>query len=319
MSAPDVAPPSHPDLSRQEVRAAVLSLLVGIVLLTAKLVAYLLTDSAAIFSDALESIVNVLAASLALYSIVLAHRPADVDHPYGHGKVEFMSAGFEGGMMMVAALVILLRGVEQLVGGPRINSGQIPIGLALVGGAGAVNLVVGLYLVQRGRKGGSLTLEADGKHLLADAVTSAGVLAALALVKLTGWPRLDPLAAVVAAAWVAREAWSLLRRSAAGLMDERDIADDTMVRGILDSHIGSAGKEPRICSYHKLRMRHTGRYHWVDFHIMVPAALDVRRGHEIASAIEYEIELALAMGNATAHVEPCLEAACAACGEGVRT
>jgi cation diffusion facilitator family transporter len=238
-----------------------------------------------------------------------------VDHPYGHGKVEFVSAGFEGGMMMVAALVILLRAIEQLARGAHIDSGQIPLGLALVGGAGMVNLVVGLYLVRRGRTNGSLTLEADGKHLLTDAVTSAGVIAALVLVKLTGYPRLDPVAALIVAAWVAREAWSLLRRSAAGLMDERDAADDQTVRNILDSHIGPAGKEPRICSYHKLRMRHTGRYHWVDFHIMVRPDLDVKQGHEIASAIEYEIELALGMGNATAHVEPCVDHACETCGK----
>lgn len=313
MSAPDLVS-SRPDVTRQEVRAAILSLVVGVVLLVVKLIAYLLTDSSAIFSDALESIVNVLASGLALYSIVLAHRPADVDHPYGHGKVEFMSAGFEGGMMMLAALVILLRAIEQLVGGAQIVTGQIPLGLALVGGAGTVNLVIGLYLVQRGRRNGSITLEADGRHLLTDAVTSAGVLIALGLVKLTRWPRLDPVAALLVAAWVAREAWSLLRRSAAGLMDERDVADDNTVRNILDSHIGATGKEPRICSYHKLRMRHTGRYHWVDFHIMVRPDLDVRQGHEIASAIEYEIELALGVGNATAHVEPCVEGECATCG-----
>jgi cation diffusion facilitator family transporter len=303
-----------PDVSRQEVRAAVLSLTVGILLLAVKLVAYLVSNSAAIFSDALESIVNVLASGLALYSIVLAHRPADVDHPYGHGKIEFVSAGFEGGMMLFAAGVILIRAVEQLVRGAHIDEGQITVGLILVVVAMAINAALGGYLVQRGRANGSITLEADGKHLLTDAVTSAVVLAALGLVKLTKWPRIDPLAAALVACWVAREAWSLVRRSAAGLMDERDIEDDRTVRAIIESHVGPDGKSPRICSYHKLRMRHSGRYHWVDFHIMVPAHLDVKQGHEIASAIEYEIELALRSGNATAHVEPCVDGECASCG-----
>ena len=106
----------------------------------------------------------------------------------------------------------------------------------------------------------------------------------------------------------------LIRRGAAGLMDEQDVADDAMLRGIIESHLGPKGKQPLFCSYHKLRHRHSGRYHWVDFHIMVPGDWDIDRGHRVASAIEYEIELALGEGNATAHVEPCRASECAACG-----
>jgi cation diffusion facilitator family transporter len=287
-----------------------LALVIGSALLAVKFIAYLLTDSAAIFSDALESIVNVLAAGLALYSVILANRPADAEHPYGHGKVEFVSAGFEGGMLLVAAFVIVLRAIEQFLRGARIGEEKIPAASALLIVTMVVNGAMGFYLIRKGKRGGSITLEADGRHLMTDVVTSAGVLLALGLVKLTGWKQIDLIAAVIVAIYIAMTAIALLRRSAAGLMDEQDLEDDRLLREILDSHVGSTGREPRICSYHKLRHRHSGRFHWVDFHIMVPRDWDVDRGHKVASAIEYEIELALREGNATAHVEPCAESEC---------
>ena len=144
--------------------------------------------------------------------------------------------------------------------------------------------------------------------------TSIIVITALVAVKLTGWPFLDPLAALIVAGYLAYLGIHLLGTSAAGLMDQQDIADGKLLRGILDSHLAPTGKQPQICSYHKLRHRHSGRYHWVDFHIMVPASWDVKHGHEVASAIEYEIEQALREGNATAHVEPCVESSCNSCG-----
>ena len=173
--------------------------------------------------------------------------------------------------------------------------------------------LAGFYLIASGKRHGSFTLEADGKHLLADAVTSAAVLVALAIVKLFNAPIADPIAALCIAVYITTMSIGLLRRSAAGLMDEQDLKDDARIRQILDSHVGAAGKDPRICSYHKLRHRHSGRYHWVDFHIMVPAQWDIDHGHRVASAIEYEIEQALGEGNATAHVEPCADPECAAC------
>ncbi|CAN5496567.1 cation diffusion facilitator family transporter [soil metagenome] len=302
-----------PDRSRHEVRAALLALLIGAALLAVKFLAYLLTDSAAIFSDALESIVNVLAAGLALYSVILANRPADAGHPYGHGKVEFVSAGFEGGMLMLAAMVIALRAIEQFWQGAQIGEAQIPTAVGLLAATMLVNGAMGIYLVRSGRAGGSITLEADGRHLLTDAVTSVGVVIALLLVRWTAWKPIDLIAALLIAGYVAITAISLLRRSAAGLMDEQDLEDDRLLRGILDSHAGAGGKDPRICSYHKLRHRHSGRFHWVDFHIMVPRGWDIDRAHQVASAIEYEIELALREGNATAHVEPCADAKCSIC------
>jgi cation diffusion facilitator family transporter len=301
-----------------EAVAASASVLVSALLLAVKFFAYYLTGSAAIFSDALESIVNVVASVFAAYSLFLAHQPADVQHPYGHGKVEFLSAGFEGGMILLASLVIIGQALIELFrpGGPRIE--HVQTGLALTAASGAINAGLGLFLLRSGRRNQSITLEADGRHLLTDAITSAAVLAGLAVVKLTKWNYADPLAAIVVAFYIVRTAVGLLRQSAAGLMDEQDAQDQKLLRGILDAHMATPGKEPRICSYHKLRHRHSGRYHWVDFHISVPADWDVRHGHEVASAIEYEIEQALGEGNATAHVEPCKDENCASCGKPVR-
>ena len=298
---------------RAEALAAATSVVVSVLLLALKFTAYYITGSAAIFSDALESIVNVIASGVALYSLALAHRPADAKHPYGHGKAEFLSAGFEGGMILIAAVVIAVRAVEVLIAGALPQ--QLDVGLALIAIAGAVNGAVGLLLLVTGRRRGSITLVADGKHLLTDAITSGAVLLALLIMWFRpAWTWVDPIAALLVAAYVAWMGIGLLSHSTAGLMDRQDAEDERLLRRILDAHVGPAGTEPRICSYHKLRHRHSGRYHWVDFHIMVPPTWDVRRGHEVASTIEYEIERALGEGNATAHVEPCTDDACAACG-----
>jgi cation diffusion facilitator family transporter len=302
-----------PHTPKPEAFAALASTLVGVALLIIKFTAYFVTGSAAIFSDAMESIVNVLASAFAVYALYYAHRPADREHPYGHGKIEFMSAGFEGGMILVAALVIAWHAIEAML--RKTVADKITFGLALMAAAMLVNGAMGVYLIRSGRKHKSLTLEADGKHLFADAVTSAAAIAALSIVKLSGgrWWMVDPIFAMLIAIYITYTAIGLMRQGAAGLMDEQDLSDEAMLVGILDAHVAPEGKPPQICSYHKLRHRHSGRYHWVDFHIMVPAGMTIEQGHAIASAIEYEIELALGEGNATAHVEPCVEAGCSGC------
>lgn len=305
--------PSLKHVPRAEAIAAATSVVVSLLLLVIKFAAFYLTGSAAIFSDALESIVNVTASLVAMYSLLLAHQPADAQHPYGHGKVEFLSAGFEGGMIILAALVIAFRAIEEMVSGPEMH--ELDVGLVLIALAGAVNGAVGVGLLIIGRRRGSITLVADGKHLLSDAITSAAVLGALIVMwfKPT-WTWVDPIAALCVAGYIAVMGLGLVSHSTAGLMDRQDAGDDRLLREILDAHVD--GREPQICSYHKLRHRHSGRYHWVDFHIMVPPTWDVRRGHEVASAIEYEIEQALGEGNATAHVEPCADHDCETCRDG---
>lgn len=296
---------------RAEALAAASSVVVAIILLGIKFIAYYLTGSAAIFSDAIESVVNVAASIVAAWSLFLAHQPPDPQHPYGHGKAEFLSATFEGGMIIIAALVILERAIEEMIKGPSLE--KLDWGLVLIVLAGLINGGVGLLLLRLGRRRNSAALAADGIHLLADAITSAVVMIALIIIHFTHFIWLDPLAAFLLAGYIAFMGLRLLSQSAAGLMDRQDVADERLIAGILDAHLGAAGRQPRICSYHKLRHRHSGRYHWVDFHIVVPGSWNVARGHEVASKIEYEIEQALKEGNATAHVEPCNERDCALC------
>src|SRR4051812_35722615 len=174
-------PPSN--TARAERQAAILALAVGILLMILKFVAYFVTGSSAILSDALESIVNVLAGGFALYAIILAHLPADREHPYGHGKVEFLSAGFEGGMIVLAAVLIAGRAIQKLIYGATVD--QIDQGLVLIALAMLVNGALGFYLIRKGKRSGSITLEADGKHLFSDAITSVVVLIALVGVRLT--------------------------------------------------------------------------------------------------------------------------------------
>ena len=296
-----------------ESRAALVALTVGVLLTGVKFAAYFITASAVVFSDAMEGIVNVAAAAFALYSIVLAHQPADDSHPYGHGKVEFLSGGFEGGMILLAAVVATVKAADDLIRGTQLPTSRLDWGIALMALTLPVNGVVGWYLVRTGRRKNSVTLVADGHHLMTDALTSVVAVGALGVVRLTGWRYADPIAAIAVSFYIARTGVRLLRQSVGGLMDRQDVEDEALLRRILDAHVGPAGAEPRVCGYHKLRHRHSGRYHWVDFHITVPPGWNVERGHRVASAIEHEIELALGEGDATAHVEPCAAEECVAC------
>lgn len=301
------------NIPRAEAVAVTVSLGAGLLLLGIKFGAYLLTGSTAIFADALEGIVNVAAAAFAMYALMLAHQPADADHPYGHGKVEFFSAGFEGGMILLAAVIAIGKAFDTLWRGVPLHVNALGTGAVLMLVALMVNAIVGIFLIRTGQRQSSLTLEADGRHLITDAVTSLVALVALLVVRETGWSLADPLAAIVVSLYIGWTGIGLVRRSAAGLMDEQDSADAAVLGRILDSHQGPGGVEPRICSYHKLRHRHSGRYHWVDFHMLVPGWWDVQRAHRAASTIEYEIEQRLGVGNATAHVEPCALPACKSC------
>ncbi len=304
-------------LPRAEARAAFISLTTGLVLLGVKFAAYFLTGSTAIYADALEGIVNVAASTVALYALATAHRPADTEHPYGHGKIEFFSAGFEGGMILLAAAMAVGKAADSIIHHHTIVLQKLNLGLELLVAALIANAIVGGYLIRTGKRASSLILEADGWHLITDAVTSAAALIALLLVRMTGFSMADPLTAIAVSFYIAWMGLRMIRRSAAGLMDEQDLSDDAAIRKILDSHVGVAGKPPRICSYHKLRHRHSGRYHWVDVHLVMPTDMDIDAGHQIASAIEDEIEGLLGEGNATSHMEPCKKVDCPRCAERV--
>lgn len=296
-----------------EARAVSISLIVSVVLLSIKFTAYFFTSSAAIFSDAVESIANVMGAVMAFYALAVAHSPADEDHPYGHGRIEFLSAMFEGGMVLLAAAFIFIRTLDAIWHGELLQEQQVDVGLALVAFALAVNGSVGLYLIRTGRGQGSMTLEADGKHLLSDALTSVAVLVALGLVRLTGWVYFDPITALLMGVYIAWMAIGLMRRAGARLMDRQDVDDVRLLKDLLDAHVGPSAVEPRICAYHKLRHRHSGRCHWIDFHLQVPAVWTIMHAHEVAGAIEGEMERAMGEAIATAHVEPCPAAECPWC------
>jgi cation diffusion facilitator family transporter len=303
----------NPASSEAELRLALLNLAISLLLVTVKFAAYFITLSQAVYSDAMESIANVVGAGFALYAIRTAHRPADQDHPYGHGKVEFFSAGLEGAMIILAAVLIF---VQVLSSFTYHNTGvlhSLDVGLILVAFGIFVNGGLGFTLFRRGKKTSAMSIEASGVHLMIDAIDSVAVLVGLLIVRITGLKWIDSLVALMVACYIVWHGLRLLKRSAAGLMDQQDVHDTLLLRQILEGHMGPEGKEPRICGFHKLRHRHSGRYHWVDFHIEVPASWSIAESHRVASVIEYEIELALKEGNATAHIEPCADADCPRC------
>lgn len=300
---------THED-TRLRLRAGWLSLVVGCLVFGGKLAAWWLTGSAAVLSDALESIVNVVAASLLLVSLHVAARPRDRDHPYGHGKVEFFSAGAEGTLIGVAAIAILGTAVRDLVRGPSLR--HLDQGLALVSVLTVANLLLGGYLLRLGRRTRSLALEADGRHLLTDVLTSAGVLAGLAAVRVTGYAILDPLVAIAVALHILRTGFGLVRRAVGGLMDE---ADEDLL-GEIAAQL-EAKRRPEWIDVHSLRSFRSGAVHHADLHLVVPRFLDAERLHEIdrelRRAVRGSADPADATGELLVHFDPCRPRHCSGC------
>jgi cation diffusion facilitator family transporter len=251
--------------NRVRLRAGLISLVVAIVLLGAKWWAYVLTGSMAVFSDALESIVNVVAAAFAIGGLVFAHEPADRNHPYGHGKIEFFSAAFEGGLIAFAAALILWESVGALFAGSELK--QLDAGLWITAAAGAGNAVLGVFLVRTGRRHHSMTLVADGQHVLSDFWTSVGIIAGLGLVWLTGLAWLDPVVAIVVALLLLWTGGRLVRTAAAGLLDEEDPELLDKLVAVLQPHIGRG-----MIRLHHLRAIRAGRFHHVSAHLVVPGS-----------------------------------------------
>ena len=298
---------SHAEDSRVRLRAGALSLGVSVVLLAAKYQAYRLTGSTAILSDALESIVNVVAALFAVGGLVFAGRPADRSHPYGHGKIEFFSAAFEGGLIAFAAVLILYEVVESLLTGAEVR--HLDTGLAIVLGAGLVNLALGGFLVRTGRRHDSLTLVADGQHVLSDAWTSGGIVVGLLLVRVTGRPWLDPLVAAVVAVNLMWTGFRLVRHAAGGLLDEEDTALLHRLTQALGSQVGQG-----IIRVHHLRAMRAGRFHHVDAHLVVPEFWSVDRAHQLAEELAGRVIRDLGVqGELAFHTDPCHRAYCPMC------
>ncbi len=293
--------------ARIRLRAGLISLTVALLMLAAKYQAYRMTGSTAVLSDALESIVNVVAAVFALGGLVFAGRPADRNHPYGHGKIEFFSAAFEGGLIAFASVVIVYEAVLILLAGAAVR--QISAGVVIVLVTGLVNLVLGWYLVRTGRRYNSLTLVADGKHVIADFWTSAGVVVGLLLVQLTGLAWLDPLVALLVALSLMWTGFRLVRHAAGGLLDEEDPALLSRVLAALQRYVGHG-----VIRVHHLRAIRSGRFHHVEAHLVVPEFWSVDRAHgvseDVAALVIHDLGVE---GEMVFHTDPCHRIYCATC------
>ena len=274
------------------------SLGISVVLLVIKVVAAAVTDSAAIYGDAAESIVHVLAVIFASYSLRLSRKPADETHHFGHDKVSFLASGFEGAMISVAAMLIFYQAGRSWWVGMEVRS--IDFGLWLTLGVGAVNAALGIALVRAGKRQDSLILRANGLHVLTDVWTSVGVVAGLILVKATGLGWWDPLVAIILAGNILHTGWKLIRQGLGGLMDEVDPALEAKLRAVFD-----AETKKRKITYHHLRCRSSGRRHWVEVHLVFADDVTVKRAHDLATEIEATAAEALGTrGRVISHLEP---------------
>lgn len=263
--------------------AMALSFWAGIVMLAIKLGAYWLTGSAAILSDASESVVHVVAVAFAAYSLSVTFRPADASHLYGHAKISFFSAGFEGAMIILAALYIISSAIEKWVHGLTLEN--LGLGTLLTFLASLINGSLGLYLVRMGKRNRSIILEANGKHVLTDCWTSLGVLVGLGLTLATGWLPWDPICALLVAGNILFSGMGLVKRSIGGLLDATDPELHHQLVDILDRETRRYDIE-----YHDLRHRNLGNSLWVEVHFLFAGATPICDAHRIATEIEEKIE-----------------------------
>jgi len=275
-----------------------LSLAVGIVMLAGKWYAYLITGSAAILSDAAESVVHIIAVGFAAFSMWLSFQPADRSHPYGHDKITYFSAGSEGFLIVLAAAFIIYEAIRKLLGEIRLEN--LDTGTYIVFGASVVNLALGAYLVWQGRRGKSLILIANGKHVLTDSWTSFGVVVGLLLTLWTGWLPFDPLIAIAVAINILWSGGKLIRQSVGGLMDESNPQLERSIRTVLDAETGR-----RKLKYHELRYREAGNTVWVEYHLLFTTGTTLEDAHRCATEIEAALTGALpGTVRVTSHLEP---------------
>ena len=278
-------------------RLMLVSVAAGIATIALKMLAWRLTGSTGLLSDALESIVNLAAALIALVLVRWATLPPDEQHMYGHEKAEYFSAGVEGGLIMVAAVSIAWVAAQRLLRPVPLE--DVGIGLAVSAAASLINLLVGLMLLRAGRRHRSITVEADGRHLLTDVLTSVGVIAGVAVVALAGWERLDPLIALAVAANIVFTGVKLVRRSSGGLMDHALAPGE---QAALDAALAPYRRQG--ISFHAIRNRQAGRRSFVSMHVLVPGAWTIQHGHELLERIEADVRAALRYSTVFTHIEP---------------
>lgn len=278
-------------------RFAVLSVVAAVVTIGLKTAAYVITGSIGLLSDALESLANLVAALVALYALWVAARPPDEEHTYGHTKAEYFSSGFEGLLIVAAAVGIVVAAVRRLIEPQPIQDPAL--GLLTNALASGVNLAVARVLLRVGKRHESITLEADAQHLMADVWTSLGVIAGVTAAVATGWHRLDPIVAIAVALNVLRSGFRLLRRSMYGLLDT-SLPEETLgeIKAILDAHSGAGVR------YHALRTRQAGARRFISFHILVPGNWTVQRGHDLLERIEERIREVIPNSVVDTHLEP---------------
>ncbi|MEJ8802300.1 cation diffusion facilitator family transporter [Pontibacter sp. H249] len=292
---------------KENLRLQVFVVLVGVVLLLAKFVAFFLTNSNAILTDALESIINVLAGGFSLYSLILSAQPKDLNHPYGHGKIEFVAATLEGSLIVVAGGAIIAKSVYNLFHPQVIN--QLDIGIILTALAGIVNYLVGAITERRGAKNNSMVLIAGGKHLKTDAYSTAGILIGLLLIYLTGLIWLDSIVAIIFGLMIGFTGYKILRSAIAGIMDE---ADYELLKRIVE--VLNKNRRENWIDIHNLRVIKYGATLHIDCHLTVPWYLNVLEAHDeveavgklIRSKIDPSIELFI-------HTDPCIASSCTIC------
>lgn len=278
-------------------RYAWLSVVTAVAIILLKVAAYLLTDSIGFLSDALESVANIVAAVITLVALIVAARPPDREHAFGHSKAEYLSSGAEGTLIILAAIFIAVQAVIRLANPVPLQ--QVGLGVLVSAVAAIANLIVARILLKAGTQHRSTALTADAHHLLTDVWTSVGVIVGVALVGLTGWLWLDPVIALIVAVQIVYTGFKLVRGAINGLLDaglpEEEVGE---VQGILDGY-----KESGV-TYHALRTRQAGAQRFVSVHIQVPGNWSVQQGHELLEAIEHEVREKLFPVNVITHIEP---------------
>lgn len=301
-----MAPPSHAH-RRLRVTGATLSLVFGLSIMALKFYGYRLTGSMALLSDAIESVVNVTAAGFALWAIRAADDPPDEEHPYGHGKIEFVTAVFEGGLISFAALAIAYEAAHALLRGAVVP--DLSRGLWVVITAGAANGLLGAVLLRIGRKTDSMALVADGKHVLSDFLTTVGILLALGIVKLTGLAWLDPAIALAMAGVLAYTGIPLVRTAIDGLIDAADPA-------LLEKLLGSLerNRRPGLIRAHHVRAMRNGRRIHVDGHLVLPEFWSIEQSHDLVDEYQEAVVRDIFLeGEIEFHVDPCRRVYCRSC------
>lgn len=284
-----------------------LALITGIVLMIAKFGAYLITASNFVLTDAAESIVNVLASSFAFYSIYLASRPRDENHPYGHGKIEFFSAFIEGALISIAGIGILIKSVYNIFYHYQIH--DLVTGACIIGVTGLVNGGLGLYMIKKGKALRSITIEADGRHLITDTVTSAGLVVGLLLIYFTQIFLLDSVLSIMVALYILFTGYKLIRRSVSGLMDEADFAIVNDLLKILNDK-----RRPEWIDFHNLRAQRYGHELHIDCHMTLPNYFDLNKVHAEVSLVDQIVNKEADIKTEFfIHADPCVPNCCHYC------